>query len=154
MVIVYLHAHAKKATPGVRLLRCIMNKFNKIDPSKTSDWWGKPYCGGDVDVMTAEEAFMYAHIEHDTLSIIQAKRIEDNLSPEIPFAKVVDFLAALASLTVLYWEEVKRQTHVRIGGKGVTLAKVLSNAGSPERTGWWNSLTMVEQKRCSWWASL
>ena len=77
---------------------------------------------------------MHAHIEHGTLNLVQAKRVEADLSPETPFATVVDFLAALASLTAIYWEEVQRQAHIQIGSKGATLAKVLANEGSLERS--------------------
>ena len=87
--------------------------------------------------MTAAETFMHAHIEYGTLSIFQARRIEADLSPETPYSTIMDFPAALASLTAIYWDEVKRQSHVRIGNKGAVLAKVLANAGSPERTGWY-----------------
>ena len=137
LVIVYQHAHAKKSTSGLKLLRRIMNKVNKLDPSKSPGWWGAPYTGAESNKRSAEASYKHAHNEHGTLNLIQAKRVEADLSPETPCAAVLDILAALASLTAIYWEEVKCQTHTRIGNKGATLAKVLANAGFLERSGWY-----------------
>ena len=133
LCIVYNNCHYKKMTSGQVYLREIMNKLNKVDPAHLPTFLGPVHDGVAEPPFSHAETFMHTHIEFGTMPVTQAESIRRELSPNSPFRTRLEFISALASLTSLFWSEVKRKSHV----KSSTLARVISNAAAPDRAEWY-----------------
>jgi hypothetical protein len=110
--IVYETAHYRKKTHGSKFLRLILSKLNKVDYSVPIESWGPCYTGSDHLVETRAETTARDKVLDESMPMVTAQRIHDNLDATVPFYTVIEFIQAIASLVVLYSKEVKRTTHI------------------------------------------
>eukprot|EP00959_Pyramimonas_sp_CCMP1952_P210490 4404897-Pyramimonas_sp.AAC.1 len=82
-----------------------MHKLNKVDTSFNAGSWGPPHRGDGGVELTHPEAHARAHVEFGTLPMPEAQRIHASIDPNKPYMTRFEFIAALASLTALFWAE-------------------------------------------------
>ena len=131
--IIYNQAHWRKKTPGEKVLRVLMNKFNKIDLTVSADIWGDFYAGAVLPDHSMQVEHFRRHLYNGTMTQSLAKRTIENIDPEVPWYNIKDFVMAMAALTTIYWHEVDRPTHAN----GKKLYHVLWCATAPERVNWY-----------------
>ena len=129
----YEYAHFRKKTIGSRTLRVLMAKFTKVNPAFTVGKWGPPFCGVSAPHMTATEERLREQILTHKMSKSVATQVLRNIDGESPWATTLHFIEALAALSAVYSDELKRRTHAN----GVQLRKLLYNATSPSRMQWY-----------------
>ena len=130
--IVYEHCFYKKKTPGSKLLRVIMHKFNKLRANGSAPGWGRVFDGTDPPVLSTIESRARDQILLTNMSAGKARSVLKALNPETPWETTGAFIDALAALTATYPEEVKRRSHAG----GVQIKRLLFNIAAPSRMQW------------------
>ena len=129
LVIAFNNAHYKKTSNGEKVLRIIMNKFNKINNDVGSTIWGHFYTGLDHTNHDYPTDCLRNQLYNGTMSYRRAKQIIGEMDPNAPWYSVKDFVSSLATLTACYWSAVDRTTNVN----GVKLYHVIWSATAPDR---------------------
>ena len=86
------------------MLRVIMDKFSRVDPSKSSSHWGAPFDGSGERDLDGEEVLARRRILQGGLSLKRAEHILESLDPTRPFYARIEFIEALAALSVAFPE--------------------------------------------------
>ena len=102
LVITFLQVNYRRRTRGLRYLRQVMNKLNKVDPAYSAVSWGPAYSGGPME-LSQSESHMRQYIKTGSLPYPEAERISLTIRPDSPFSSRLEFIAAFASLTALFW---------------------------------------------------
>jgi hypothetical protein len=93
-----------RRTPGSRMLRVIMDKFSRVDSSKSSSYWGAPFDGSGERDFDAEEDLARRRILQGSLSLNRAEHVLQAVDPTCPFYSRIEFIEALAALCVAFPE--------------------------------------------------
>eukprot|EP00438_Fugacium_kawagutii_P027022 Skav232520 [mRNA] locus=scaffold1096:926666:934699:- [translate_table: standard] len=134
LAIVYEYAQWGKRSPGSRILRKVLNKFNQIDGTLDESWmpWGHFFKGENPPNLTREEIRAREAILHGNMSKPRATRILDQLAGDTPLYSLMTFIEALAAICVCFPDEVSR----KVTGSNKEVRKILWAATAPERAQW------------------
>jgi len=133
LAIVYEYATWRKRTAGSRLLRVIMAKFSKVDRTLSGRTWGPPFQGIGEKELDHEEQLARSRILDGSMPRARALRTLETMSAERPFASRVEFLEALAALSCLHPEDMKR----KVTGSNKEMSKILWCAATATRVEWY-----------------
>ena len=131
--ITYEHCFYKKKTPGSKLLRVIMHKFNKTEANGLVTNWGSVFDGTNAPRLSVAENNTRDQILCQNMPDSKAKLVLGNLDPETPWQSTGAFIDALAALTATYQKEVVRKSHA--GGQ--MIKRLLFNLAAPSRMQWY-----------------
>ena len=123
----------KKSTEGSAVLRSIMDMFNKVDANRDSDCYGPVYTTGDPPALTRAEEMMRKRILVEGINKEEAAELLKATDFNSPMTSTAQFIKLLMAHVSVYDEEVKRISHVRVGGKGQSIRKLIYNMTDPTR---------------------
>ena len=129
---VYEYATWRKKTAGSRMLRTIVGKFNKISAEFNADSWGVPFTGMSERPLDREEDLARERILNSTMPQRRAAHVLNSLNGETPFLSRIEFIEALAALSAMHRDDMRR----KVTGSNKFLSRVLWNAAAPSRIDW------------------
>ena len=123
----------KNGTEGSAMLRSIMDMFNKVDQTRSPDSYEPVYTTGTPPRLTRTEEMQRQLILADGINKDEAWDILQTSDFERPITSTSQFIRLILAHVSVYEEEVRRITHVRVGGRGQTIRKLLYNQTDPTR---------------------
>lgn len=141
LAMTYEHTHFRKRTPGSRVLRILLMKFARSDPSLNMGSWGVVYEGNEAAVHdTNGERHFRDMILHQSMQPSVAARVLNALDAARPWRRPLEVLQAFAAHAAHFSGELNRRTHQR----GVSLGRLIWNACQPGRLQWlFNNLRLL-----------
>ena len=126
---VYEYGFWRTRTAGSALLRRIMGKFTLRALDSGAHACGAPYYGNYTGNVPFEEDILRRHIRESTLPLSRARVILDGLDYDKAFTSRVQFAEALAALSALHADEMKKM----VPGPNRKVGDILASAVHPNR---------------------
>ena len=125
IVMIYDQNTNNKRTTGSKWLSVIMNKFRKVQPTRTAASWGAFFDGSQVPTATPDVRAMRLRLDDPDMSEEASRRFLENINPDEPWLTEVDFLEALVAHASFFWNDLQKTTY-----SGVTLHRLIANVAS------------------------
>ena len=125
IVMIYDQNTNNKRTTGSKWLSVIMNKFRKVQPTRTAASWGAFFDGSQAPTATPDVRAMRLRLDDPDMSEEASRRFLENINPDEPWLTEVDFLEALVAHASFFWNDLQKTTY-----SGVTLHRLIANVAS------------------------
>ncbi|CAE7810987.1 unnamed protein product [Symbiodinium sp. CCMP2592] len=127
------YSTSRKRSKGSAALRRLLSKFAAVDTKCSARSLGRCYDGGFCQPLNAEEERLRRQLEDRTMKEGVAQRILDEIKLDEPFYTRVEWIRAIAALTNVYKDEVRKVSP----GPNRRVWELLHSATAPERAEWY-----------------